>query len=625
VFEETAMGLMLTPLFQGKPHMKFRRNAASQKQKKTGLKSPIEWLEDRRMLSGAPDLSMTYTGPSTIVAGTDATYVFTTTNLGKGTANPITYTPPVGYPSGCSQVTFALTSGPAALKAGQTQTYTLVLAVNAYVQSATVLQFPIEVTTPHDSATANNTVTINTAVTASADLNLVVNGPAEVTAGTEATWTFSTVNAGPSTETTGLYTPPSGFPDGLTQISYTLVSGPGFALAPGDQDVYALVMSVPSTVPNGTVVSFPAVLTGGVPDPNPANNSATVSTTVVTQVVQPVSIALTSSTFNQTSTLGEGVSFTAVVSPLGGSSAVPTGTVTFTSDGTTLGTETLDSTGTASLPATTALTGGYHTIIASYSGDSTYTATTKSLTQVVTTPTPSTVIPVFGKISLPTAVVAGAKFKASLPVGLTNNGAKQSGIFKVTLYADTNDTLDGNQVQVGTPIEEHLALATDKHAAVAFHLTSLPATLPQGTYYILAEVTDALTLNNVVVAPQTITSSAPFVKLTATTTPVLPASIAVNKSGSITVSVTNSGNVAATGPLTITLAPSGDGVSPIPGVFFQTLSVAKTSIGVGKTAKYTLHIKNASAVAAGTFYPYVTVSLDGITTSAVSQTEFTLV
>ena len=141
----------------------------------------IEMLESRTMLSSVPDLSLSVVGPASVVAGTDATYTFTTTNEGKATANIINYTPPVGYPSGCGQVSFALTSGPAILKAGQTQVFTLVLSVAPSVPSATVLNFPVEVTTPKGNSSPNDIVTITTPVTASADLNLVVTGPAEVT------------------------------------------------------------------------------------------------------------------------------------------------------------------------------------------------------------------------------------------------------------------------------------------------------------------------------------------------------------------------------------------------------------------------------------------------------------
>jgi hypothetical protein len=606
----------------------FHRSSTKARNAKSVNQLPgtkIENLESRTLLSAGPDLSLAVASPTGVVAGTDATYVFTTTNIGKGVANPINYTFPVGLPSGCSQVSFTQTSGPLILRAGQSQVFTLVLAVNQSVAAATVLNFPIQVATPRDINAANNVVTVNTPVTASADVNIVVTGPAKVTRGTTVTFDLATVNAGPSTETSGYYTPPSAFPDGLTQLSYTLISGPGFALPAGDQDVYALVMSVPANIPDGTVASFPAVLTTGVPDPNLANNTATVSTIITSQPVAPVSIALTSSTFNSTSTLGEAVSFSTTITPLT-AGATPTGTVTFTDDGTVLGTVDVAGDGTATLPETTALTGGNHTIIASYSGDGTYGATTRSITQVVTVPVPSTVVPVIGKVVLPTAVVSGAKFNAVIPVGITNNGSKQAGIFNIKLFANIGTTLDGNQVAVGTPIEKQLTLLTDRRAGFVFHLTSLPASLPAGTYHILAEVIDANGLINEVATTQTITTAAPFVSLSAGATAVLPASIKLNKTGSITVSITNSGNVNSTGLVTITVAPSVDGINPVAGVTLVTLASPRpTVIKPNKTAKFVLHIKHTALTASGSFYPYVTITYAGQTLTVKGTQLFTLV
>ncbi len=586
-------------------------------------KPAIEMLESRTMLSA--DLALSVVGPANVTAGTNATYIFTTVNNGKGTANGILYTVPVGFPAGCSQVSFTSTTGPATkLAPGQSQTYTLVLKVDASVPSATVLNFPELVNTKGEINPADNTATISTPVISSADLNIVVSGPAKVTRGNTVTFTISTVNAGPSLEPTGLYTPPSGFPAGLSQVSFTTISGPGFSLPPGSQSTFAVVMLVDPSVANGTVLSFPAVLTGGIVDPNQANNTATVSTTVVSQTVLPVTVGLTSSSFNSTSNLGDLVSFTAAVTAVTPGGATPTGTVTFTSDGTALGTVPVASDGTATLPASSDLADGYHTIIASYSGDATYVATTRSITQVVNTPIPSTVIPIFGKVTLPTAVVSGANFKASLPVGFTNNGSKQDGIFSVTLFANTTSRLDGNQVQIAAPVLKHFTLLTNRHGAFPLKLSSLPSSLPSGTYHIIAQIKDANGLFNEVATTQTITTAAPFVTLAATTTGVLPAAIAAGKSGSITISVTNNGNIDATGPLSVSVAPSIDQVTAVTGVTVATLSKPTATIKVGKTVKYTLHFKNLAPLTPGRYFPIATISIGGKTATVTGTSSFVL-
>jgi hypothetical protein len=81
---------------------------------------------------------------------------------------------------------------------------------------------------------------------------------------------------------------------------------------------------------------------------------------------------------------GQGVTFTATVSPLVFLGVAPTGTVTFLLDGSTpLGTSSLDSSGLAML-SVPKLSVGSHTITASYSGDPNFIANTSAaVTQTV--------------------------------------------------------------------------------------------------------------------------------------------------------------------------------------------------------------------------------------------------
>jgi hypothetical protein len=81
------------------------------------------------------------------------------------------------------------------------------------------------------------------------------------------------------------------------------------------------------------------------------------------------------------STNGDAVTFTATVSPLPPLGLSPTGSVTFTANGTTLGTSPLSS-GTAILN-TTLLPSGTNTVAAEYAGDGNFLGSTNSLDQVV--------------------------------------------------------------------------------------------------------------------------------------------------------------------------------------------------------------------------------------------------
>lgn len=123
-------------------------------------------------------------------------------------------------------------------------------------------------------------------------------------------------------------------------------------------------------------------------------------------------------------TLGENVILTATIDK-GNGVNVPTGTVTFLDGSTTLGTEVLDGTGTATFQTTT-LAGGAHSITASYAGDTLYLSSVSTALAInVTTPgaTPTTTgvgsdtgNSIFGNTVTLTATVAHAT-GATAPTG----------------------------------------------------------------------------------------------------------------------------------------------------------------------------------------------------------------
>ncbi len=110
------------------------------------------------------------------------------------------------------------------------------------------------------------------------------------------------------------------------------------------------------------------------------------SSGVLTQFIgqQTSSVNVTSS--DNPAPTGQAVTFTANVS---GDIGIPTGTVTFLDGTTTLGTSTLDANGNATLTAST-LALGNHNITATYGGDTNYTGSSGSLTEVISQETNST-------------------------------------------------------------------------------------------------------------------------------------------------------------------------------------------------------------------------------------------
>ncbi len=107
--------------------------------------------------------------------------------------------------------------------------------------------------------------------------------------------------------------------------------------------------------------------------------SAESTSVPLTQSVNTIASTTSLSSSVNPSTLGQPVTFTATVS---GSAATPTGTVTFSVDGTTVASGVTMSAGQASF-TTTALAAGQHDVVASYAGDSFYKPSSTSLTQSV--------------------------------------------------------------------------------------------------------------------------------------------------------------------------------------------------------------------------------------------------
>lgn len=108
------------------------------------------------------------------------------------------------------------------------------------------------------------------------------------------------------------------------------------------------------------------------------SNSPSTSTILIQTVKQTPTVALASSV-NPTN-VGQSTTLTATVTA---ASVQPTGSVTFTDGGTTLGTAALNVNGVATLPVTS-LTAGTHNITASYAGDTaTLAGASASLTQTV--------------------------------------------------------------------------------------------------------------------------------------------------------------------------------------------------------------------------------------------------
>ena len=221
---------------------------------------------------------------------------------------------------------------------------------------------------------------------------------------------------------------------------------------------------------------------------------------------------------------------------------------------------------------------------------------------------------------LPVSVLAGGKIKTSLPVVLTNGGNTLKGAYTVNLYADTANTLDGNQVLIST-VSKNLSVSAGQAKTIDMNLKSLPATLANGTYHLLAQVVDPTGAANFVASSQTVTVAAPFVTLAAAAGSVAPLSISLGKSGTIAIAVTDIGNMDVSGLIDLTLHPSSDGVSPLPGITLATV-MKKANLRSGQSKTFKLRFKPGT-LTAGNYFPFFSISLGGNSTTAVGP-QFTV-
>lgn len=248
------------------------------------------------------------------------------------------------------------------------------------------------------------------------------------------------------------------------------------------------------------------------------------------------------------------------------------------------------------------------------------TATSGSFLVPSNTP-PSTVVPTFDHVVLPASVVAGATLNARALVAFTNNGSELKGTYTVNLFVDTSTALSGAQA-LNSTASRLLALNTGRAATVNFTLKPLPSTLPAGIYMLVAQVIDPTGATNLIASSQTIQVVAPIVGLAVSAGPVVPATLNVDLSGSIQVTVVNDGNVAATGLLDFTLSPSSDGTSALAGDTLASLVIRPATIAAGKSRTVILNF-TPTTLSPGTYYSYLSVSLDGYTAVKVGP-QFTV-
>jgi len=261
------------------------------------------------------DLIATKSGPAAATAGQNLSYTIGIANNGPNTAFDATITDLL--PAGTTFVSLAQNSGPTAsciapqpnfggtvqcsfatsMTSGTSATFTLVVNVaNSVANGSTITNTATVASDSFDPNPANDSASSSATVTAFADLGVAKSGPATVVAGTNASYTITVTNNGPSDASAAQLT--DVLPANTTFVSLAQNSGPTASctapaaggtgsvscswasLVNGATATFTLVLKSAPTTPAGPLTNTASVTTTA-NDPNAGNNSSSSTATIV--------------------------------------------------------------------------------------------------------------------------------------------------------------------------------------------------------------------------------------------------------------------------------------------------------------------------------------------------------
>ncbi len=254
----------------------------------------------------AADLGLTKTGPATVVAGGDMTYVLTTTNSGPDPATGVAIvdTLPAGTSfvsgdPGCGAAGQTVSCPVGSLASGATATRSIVVRAAIAIADTAVTNTAEVRGSEIDPNPANDVASASTQVGPAADLSVTQRAPSTSTAGGNTTFTIVAHNAGPSTATGVTVT--SQLPDDISVESVSSAQGActvvgktvtcvlGNVLNGASVDM-TLTIKVPPGASGRTLTNLASV-TSDQPDPDGSNAAAGQTVQVVAPpVVEPPAI-----------------------------------------------------------------------------------------------------------------------------------------------------------------------------------------------------------------------------------------------------------------------------------------------------------------------------------------------
>jgi hypothetical protein len=201
--------------------------------------------------------------------------------------------------------------------------------------------------------------------------------------------------------------------------------------------------------------------------------------------------------------------------------------------------------------------------------------------------------------TLPSAVVGGAKLHSMLKLSLID--AEATNGFTVNIYASTNPTLNASADTPVTSVANLTIIRAGKAVPLNVPILGLPTSLPDGSYFLIVQTLDSANNSASAATIAPVVVAAPFVSLSETVTTTLPPALVSGSKakGTVTLVITNNGNVASKGPTAIDIT-----ASTISGVLGTSIATSSRNLSIppGKSSKVTVPIKNTPALAAGDYF-----------------------
>lgn len=322
--------------------------------------------------------------------------------------------------------------------------------------------------------------------------------------------------------------------------------------------------------------------------------------------------------------------FTSRVAAVAPGGPAPTGTVTFFSYNGTYPTqiEPVLSDGTAAMPQFGTIP-GYMAFIAFYSGDANYAASNSPA--VFSAVNASPVVPTITNNTLPSSILTNASVKGVVTVTLSNPTPNTlSGVQGINVFALQYQGGQSFSSNVVGSLTKNVVLSPGSSRSFPIKVNAMAADGAPGSYALVATATNASVLSSFSETAGAgintfFTVSAANVGLTATTTSLKPGAFGAKAVPfSFTVTVTDTGNVDASGTLTITSENYND-ASPI-GSLPTTDYHFPAHVKVGKSQRFVVHGRylGEGTVPAGAYNLQLTIALDGATTHVSTSTPFTV-